>query len=371
MIKILIADDDPHMLMLSSLLFQEQGFELIEAKNGTEAIDKALLETPDLILSDIIMPDKGGLEVCKTLKSNPKLQHIPVILISAVHDQLYVKSSYQAGASHFIQKPFEPAELLNTIQSHLDNSRPKNTRNIQNTTKQTLKNTKLRLPFQNIFKQHLEEHSNLLLKGPVGSGKKLFMSKIIYEYLLYENGQVIYLSLSNTPQKLIQQLINTFGPFITSLLKQNKLCIVNGTPASYSGEFQSIVSVSNHFDSHLILDSLTKAKTLFTAQHSSKKILFCIDAVNHLMLPNQFLSFCNFIQLLTQSEDFFSQDLCIFVQEEPCSLMQSDTFSYMMDIDISFIKNQTSYLLKFNYLKQMNIKSDWQGWKADSSLILK
>ena len=88
------------------------------------------------------------------------------------------------------------------------------------------------------------------------------------------------------------------------------------------------------------------------------------------MLPDKFLNFCHHIQLLTQSDDFFSESLCILVLEEPCNLMKNNTFSYMMDADISFIKTHTNYQLKLNYLSQMNVESNWQDWKPSPNLIL-
>ena len=68
MIKVLVADDDPHILMLSQLILQAEGYNMLQANNGQEAIECAIKEEPDIIFSDIMMPKKGGFDVCRALK---------------------------------------------------------------------------------------------------------------------------------------------------------------------------------------------------------------------------------------------------------------------------------------------------------------
>ena len=84
MTKILIADDEPNTLLLTSVMFQDLGMEVFKAKDGQEAIDLADQHKPDLILTDVIMPKKDGFEVCAHVRNNPEIAHAPIIILSAL-----------------------------------------------------------------------------------------------------------------------------------------------------------------------------------------------------------------------------------------------------------------------------------------------
>ena len=86
MTKILVADDEPNILLLTEMVFKDMGMTVVTATNGSEAMEKLDNEKPDIIVTDIIMPEKSGFEVCKEVRQNPKYSHIPVILLSALGD---------------------------------------------------------------------------------------------------------------------------------------------------------------------------------------------------------------------------------------------------------------------------------------------
>lgn len=120
--KILIVDDDLDSLKLIGLLLQRQGYQVVAASGGQQGLAQVETEEPDLILLDIMMPDMDGYEVCRRLRSDPQLAHIPVILFTAktrVDDKV---AGFEAGADDYITKPTHPAELASRVKSLLTRS---------------------------------------------------------------------------------------------------------------------------------------------------------------------------------------------------------------------------------------------------------
>ena len=107
---LLVADDEPDMVrFLRSQL--ETHYEIMEAQDGQEAIDKARQFLPDIILTDMMMPEKDGLQVCQELRRNTSTENIPIILLTARVDEDIKLSALQSGASDFLTKPFSLAEI--------------------------------------------------------------------------------------------------------------------------------------------------------------------------------------------------------------------------------------------------------------------
>lgn len=119
--KILIADDEPSIrLLVRSIL--SYNYTVIEAADGQEAVEAALKHKPALILMDILMPKKDGLQALYEIKSNLATKAIPVVMLTAVDQELDRKLCAELGAAHYITKPFSPQELLDTIDRLLKSS---------------------------------------------------------------------------------------------------------------------------------------------------------------------------------------------------------------------------------------------------------
>lgn len=117
--KILIVDDEPVNIRLLSDLCKSLGYEIIAANNGTEAMECAVKEHPDLVLMDIMMPVMDGFEATKNLKSNELTKSIPVIILTALNQKKDLLKGISLGASDFISKPFNIQELTLRIKNNL------------------------------------------------------------------------------------------------------------------------------------------------------------------------------------------------------------------------------------------------------------
>ncbi|MFZ1307333.1 MAG: response regulator transcription factor [Ferruginibacter sp.] len=113
--KILIADDEPDILEIIQYNLQNEGYEVITAKNGNEAIDQAKRSMPDLIILDIMMPGKNGIEVCNILRMQPAFNNTLIIFLTALSDEGTEVKGLETGADDFITKPVSPKVLVSKV----------------------------------------------------------------------------------------------------------------------------------------------------------------------------------------------------------------------------------------------------------------
>lgn len=109
--KILICEDEEILLTAIEFRLRKQGFELMLAKDGMEALEQIRHEMPDLVVADVMMPNLTGLELIKYIRTELK-SSVPIIVISALEYDEFVLQSFHQGANDFIAKPFKPAELI-------------------------------------------------------------------------------------------------------------------------------------------------------------------------------------------------------------------------------------------------------------------
>ncbi len=117
--KILIADDMETFLRLEKMLLQHAGFEIIMAKNGTEALKKIQTSRPRLIFLDLEMPEMTGDAVCRFVKSSGSLKHIPVIMVTTHADEPSRNRCFQAGADDYLSKPITKKDLFEKIKKFI------------------------------------------------------------------------------------------------------------------------------------------------------------------------------------------------------------------------------------------------------------
>jgi two-component system alkaline phosphatase synthesis response regulator PhoP len=120
--KILVADDEKSILKMVEARLKSNHYDVVTAEDGVQALEKIKASNPDLIILDLAMPQKNGLQVCKDLKRDPQyaaFKNIPIIILSAwVRDKV---GEEKALADAYVSKPFEPESLLNEIRYLLEN----------------------------------------------------------------------------------------------------------------------------------------------------------------------------------------------------------------------------------------------------------
>jgi putative two-component system response regulator len=117
--KILVVDDNPQNVVMLTKYLNIEGYDVVPAYNGEEALKKVKSDEPDLILLDIMMPGVNGYEVCKTLKEDDETKFIPVVMITALKELEDKIKAIEVGADDFLSKPFNRVELLTRVKSLL------------------------------------------------------------------------------------------------------------------------------------------------------------------------------------------------------------------------------------------------------------
>ena len=127
MAKILIAEDEVHIQRLTKVVLERGGHTVEVVSSGEDALKTLESGTyvPDLIMLDIMMSGIDGLQVLRTIKSSPKLSKIPVVMLTALSQEVVVVKGIQLGAKDYIRKPFHPTDLLDRINRQLAPAPPK------------------------------------------------------------------------------------------------------------------------------------------------------------------------------------------------------------------------------------------------------
>ena len=112
---ILVADDESHILNVVSLKLRNAGFKVVTAGDGREALDVAMHEPPDLLITDYHMPQLSGIELCRRLKQDERTRHIPTIMLTARGYHLEPQDTAESGILRMLSKPFSPRHLLMTV----------------------------------------------------------------------------------------------------------------------------------------------------------------------------------------------------------------------------------------------------------------
>lgn len=117
--KILVVDDEEHILELISFNLTNNGYKVIKANNGIDAVRLAIEEKPKLILLDLMIPGKDGYDVCREVRSNSEIRNIPIIMLTAKSEELDKILGLELGADDYITKPFSVRELLARVKAVL------------------------------------------------------------------------------------------------------------------------------------------------------------------------------------------------------------------------------------------------------------
>jgi len=118
--KILVVDDEPDVLRVTSIRLKKLGYNVLTAAGGKEGLDTMRRENPDLVLLDLVMPFMNGAEVCEQVKNDKALKHIPIILFTASgNGAMTAEQIKNIGADDYIIKPFEPEELMGKLEGIL------------------------------------------------------------------------------------------------------------------------------------------------------------------------------------------------------------------------------------------------------------
>ena len=120
--RILIVDDEPNIVTLLEFLMRGSDYEVRVARNGEEALRRAESFRPDLVLLDVMMPQRSGFEVCQKIRENPALRDVKIVMLTAKGRDVEKDRGLNLGANAYVTKPFSTKELMNTVRGLLPDS---------------------------------------------------------------------------------------------------------------------------------------------------------------------------------------------------------------------------------------------------------
>jgi two-component system alkaline phosphatase synthesis response regulator PhoP len=118
--RVLVCDDEPYILEAVSYVVRAEGYDILTAEDGEDALRLARAELPDAMILDISMPRKDGNAVCRELKSDPATRGVYIIVLTARGQERDMQESYRCGADEYMTKPFSPSSLRKRLHELLD-----------------------------------------------------------------------------------------------------------------------------------------------------------------------------------------------------------------------------------------------------------
>ena len=116
---VLIADDEPNIVISLEFLLEQAGYRVLVAHDGQEALEAIRRQPPDLVLLDVMLPRLSGFDVCQKIRENPDWQHMRIVMLTAKGREVEISKGLALGANAYITKPFSTQELLVQIDAQL------------------------------------------------------------------------------------------------------------------------------------------------------------------------------------------------------------------------------------------------------------
>lgn len=114
--RILLVEDEPNIIVSLTFLLERAGFEIVTENNGQKALDSILSDPPDTVVLDVMLPGLDGFEILRRLREDPRVEQLPVLMLTAKGQREDRKKSLEFGADRFITKPFSNAEVVEAVQ---------------------------------------------------------------------------------------------------------------------------------------------------------------------------------------------------------------------------------------------------------------
>lgn len=372
MAKILIADDEKPLRILTKAILEEMGMEVLVACDGQEAIDMAQEHKPDLIVTDLLMPNKNGFEVTKAIRSNPDLEGTPLIILSAMGDEYNKITGFNEGADDYVVKPFNVEELKARIKALLIRheryyDEPAESEQPQDSP--VLAEIASEISAVSTGSKNLDEAlcggipcgANILVVGPLGSGKSHFSRKFLAEGIR-KLEPTLLTTLDDDPERIRVELSRETGKALKPDDRSSGFCLID--VYSWSSLMPSEAEpyrVSGKLDlnklSGVIADGSASIGQSIQRKNGGRRV---IDSISSLFTQFDLATVQRFLNQIARTAVAFGNVTTLFIVEEgTVDDATLKAISYTMDGVIRFKEEDGSFLAKVQSMKWVSANRDW------------
>ncbi len=386
MTKILIADDEPNILMLSEVMFQEMGFDVYTAVNGQDAINKALEIKPDIIITDIIMPIKDGFDVCRSVRNNPEINDIPIIILSAMGDEYNKITGFEGGADDYVTKPFNVEELKARVKALLSRHKMRKI-SLLTHLKEELESTKDSLAIAQEVNPEIEyipsgipeldqalngglpKGSNILVIGPLGSGKSTF-SRLFTVEGLKNCERALFIAIDDAPKQIRKMLSLELNKSITEYEELGLIRFVDAYSwSSFITQENEPFAINGILElnqlSGVISDAGFELGQTVQNKLGGRRI---IDSISSLLVNFELPSVQRFINQIGRTAIAFGGVTTLFVLEQgTVSDQVLNNIKYIMDGIIEFNESNNEKKFRVASMKWVPFKQDWVTFQLNNN----
>lgn len=368
--KVLIADDEPNILLLVQMLFQDMGLDVITAVNGEEAIQKAISEKPDLVITDVVMPKKSGFEVCRALRSAPETADVPIIILSAMGDEYNKITGFDGGADDYITKPFSVEELKARAKALLVRRRAVTTAVTEVAEVAVHEedrdddivyvSTGIPVLDKNLF-GGIPRGSNILILGSIGKGKSSFSREFIAKGLIQAE-RCLFVALDDNPKQIRTQLSSHLPRPVADYEALRLLRFVD----AYSWSTMTKVddepfAVSGTLELNQLAGSISDAGyDLGQTVQSKLGGRRVVDSISSLLINFDLPSVQRFLNQIARTAISFGEITTLFILEEgTVSEQVLNNIKYTMDGVLEFSEQDGQRVVRVSSMKWTKYSNQW------------
>ena len=357
-VKVLIADDEPDIALILRTTLQRNGYSVLMAQDGEEALVKARAERPGLLLLDLMMPKKDGYQVCRELREDPEFSLLPIIMLTAKQEAADRLLGFEVGADDYIVKPFDRDELVARVRAVLRRRPPPSVEPVETT--EGLITTGLP-SLDAALGGGLPRGSNLLVLGPIGSGKSSFGRTFIADGL--KTGEpCLFISVDDNPSVVRRGLDGAAGGVLMTRERAGLFRLVDAYSwcAGGAGTAEQF-AVSGILEltqlSGVVSDAAAELGQTLQEMRGGRRV---IDSISSLLVNFELSSVQRFVAHLARSAAAFGRVSSLFVVEEGSVGDQVlNNIRYVMDGVLEFKREETRHAVRVASMKWRRPSSGW------------
>ncbi|MFT5170452.1 MAG: CheY-like chemotaxis protein [Candidatus Marinamargulisbacteria bacterium] len=367
--KILIADDEPNILSLLEVMLKDLGTEIITAENGEIAYQKATEHRPHLIITDVVMPKKNGFELCRDIRNSPELMHTPIIILSALGDEYNKITGFEEGADDYVTKPFNVDELKARSKALLLRRGHKAAEAAPAQNKKeapiydaniTALPTEIEALNQNLY-GGLPKGSNILLLGPLGTGKSSFVRNFISQGLSTKE-KCLYITIDDNPDHVRSVLTTKLGSNVEELEDADLIRFIDAYSwSSFAAAGKERFAIDGVLEltqlSGIIADASQELGQTVQDKMGGRRV---IDSISSLLVSFDLPSMQRFVNQIARTAVSFGDVTTLFTLEEGTVPDQTvNNMKYIMDGVLEFNKIDGRRAVRAASMKWAKYNSDW------------